>query len=466
MKLLLFLDDWLLDGKVDVVRKYEAATITKCIETPRGALSSVDWNKARNCFCVNARSGGKILVMESADGKKWKKGPQHTLRQVGEPPQGCKINMGEWFSSIFKDEDDPDPSRRYKIVGFPYCNKITKIGGVEGGPGAILCSPDGVHWTVNARHHWFTNPRGSDTTNNMFYNPRRNVWQVICRKNNLDRRISMTESPDLENWTAPRIILHPDSLDGPLMQMYGMGAMCYEKDYFIGALQCYHVPSEETSADHCLGAVHSWSKWGGSVDGQLAYSYDGECWLRSDRSVFIPRTEPGTFGGPAVYPCAFNIPDGRKTIEIHGLGCLYGHGIGGDGRKEYPFERALLVHSLRFDGFAYLEPIGGWGRITTRCLVPRNGKLTLNYQAPMGQLLVQVSDMARRPIKGYRFEDCIPLQGDELSARVRWKRNPDLSSLIGKRIRLEVRMCDARLYAIRVDCGLWYTNTPAPVDQL
>ena len=76
---------------------------------------------------------------------------------------------------------------------------------------------------------------------------------------------------------------------------------------------------------------------------------------------------------------------------------------------------------------------------------------------------VQICDPAQKAIPGYTFDDCRPLQGDEVAAPVRWKRKRDLAALVGRPLRLEVRLYDARLYALRVDGAWWYTNTPQPV---
>ena len=69
-------------------------------------------------------------------------------------------------------------------------------------------------------------------------------------------------------------------------------------------------------------------------------------------------------------------------------------------------------------------------------------------------------------LPGYRFEDCKPLRGDQIQGDVRWKRKRDLDGLIGRPIRLQVRLLDARLYSIRLDCGLWYACTPKPLDRV
>jgi hypothetical protein len=38
---------------------------------------------------------------------------------------------------------------------------------------------------------------------------------------------------------------------------------------------------------------------------------------------------------------------------------------------------------------------------------------------------------------------------------------------VGKeKIRLDFRFMDARIYALRIDCGLWYTYTLEPMERI
>ena len=76
-----------------------------------------------------------------------------------------------WHGLEYEDKWDKDPARRYKCVIWPFTRDISEEGGIEGGPGLIACSPDGIDWTADMRHQWFRTAMGSDTSNNIFYNP-------------------------------------------------------------------------------------------------------------------------------------------------------------------------------------------------------------------------------------------------------------------------------------------------------
>ncbi len=468
MKLFLFLDDWFLDSRIDVVRVFPAANHEETWQNT--TLGAPWWRASKRRYEAWAGTAKRPRLMQSTDGKHWTRAkPPRKVSLIGDPPRGCQWTLSTIPEAgkhllDFHDPWDGDSRRQYKTLVRPFVRKVLRQGGTEGGPSFVACSPDGENWTVDSRHAWFTRRHGSDTTNNIFYNPFTRHWQAICRCYNLDRRIAMVESPDLENWTEPRCIIHPDVADEPCMQFYGMPAFLYEDEYFIGVVQRYLAPLEEYPGDltgwmpNCM-----WSKWSGSVDGQLAYSYDGRSWLRTDRrSVVVPRSEPGAFGAGAIYALSLSTsPEDR--ILIHSIGTTIGHGLRGKGYPSH--DRGLIRHSLRKDGFCYLEP-RGWGQITTRTLVPDAPRLTVNFQGPQGEVLVQITDFKRKPMKGYTFADCVPLSGDKTDAPVRWRKHNDLSGLLGKRIRLEFRMRDARLYAFRLACKLWYTNTPKPIERI
>ena len=463
MKTFLFLDDWFLDSKVDIVRRFSKAVPVAIPDAHRFSMSSIIWDEEKKHYSALVKmlyydpKGAPPALYISSDGINWKKTKRNLKFQfINRPRKEVPIpNSFSFEQSWFYDKWDSNSDRRYKVLLWPYPKGLD-----ENKPGLIGCSANGIRWSLNPKHKWY--PNASDTNNNIFYNPFSKKWSVICRKHNLDRRVAMTESADLENWTEPRIILQPDVLDSPFLQFYGMAATLYEDEYFIGIVQCFNVPMEE---------INPWSKgrvkMQGSVDVQLTYSYDGECWLRSDRSNIIQRTELGTYGGTCIYSTAIVDSPDKKKIYIYSIGTLRDHCKGGKPPKGYPVSNKLMLHTLRHDGFACLEPIGGWGQFITKTLIPKSGKLTVNYHAPVGQVLVQVTNSKRKPLPGYSFSDCIPLTGDKIHGNVRWKRHKNLSNLVGKPIRIEFRLFDARIYALRLDCNLWYGYWPeAKIERI
>lgn len=456
MKTILFLDDWLLESHVDIVRRWHAGTPLPVEDPPTlPARSTVVLDSTRGIFMAWSKALGtkRASLLESEDGLQWHEaGAGMTVHESVNFPFEATLSF---------DPLDQDAARRFKMTLFPYPR------GVFGGPGVLSFSADGRRWKTNRRCRWYTRTNGSDTIHPMFYNPFIRRWCVICRPWCADRRVALVESEDLQHWAEPRVIVHPDVADPAGTQFYGMSATRYEDDYFVGGLHVQRAPMSERFVNDRQ------YKNQGSVEGQLTYSYDGRLWMRSDRSALIPRTDPGQPGSGCVYPHAIIAhPDPRQGILLYSLGTFNDHGAFGDPDAVkgpppgYSCAEYMLVHRLRRDGFVSLEAAGGTGQLTTRGLIPRAPQLALNYLAPVGRVLVQVTDMNERPLPGYRFEECLPLRGDELQGVVRWKRKRDLADLIGTPIRLQIRLLDARLYAIRLDCGLWYAYLPAALDRI
>jgi len=107
---------------------------------------------------------------------------------------------------------------------------------------------------------------------------------------------------------------------------------------------------------------------------------------------------------------------------------------------------------LRRDEFVYLQGEDPAGRIGTRSLYWRGGEAELNAEClDAGQVRAQATDIDGKPLDGYRFEDCVPLTGDNTAWTPTWKSGKSLSQQSGKLLRLEVELTAARLYAMRGD---------------
>ena len=467
MKTFLFLDDWMLDSYRDVVRSFpqpEQVPVESVTEMYNYA--TVIRDPERGCyrswynrfFTVEGRTVAAKCLAESEDGFHWK--PVALAKPVDRLGH-LRSNLvfsghtsgGE--GALIYDPRDPDPERRYKLTysdrlgpGPEQLREWSESPAPDRCLGLVAYSPDGIHWRIDDDHPFYTVPGGCDTLIMPLFNPVTGRYQAIVRPSVLDRRIAIVESPDFLNWTQHLTIITPDPLDEPCLQFYGMPWFYYE-DLFIGLLWDHHI-----SQDELMGGA----KWSGVIDCELAYSYNGVHWNRTNRLPFIGRTELGTYGCGSVYPHSLLI-DEDDRIRIYSAGLLTDHSI-----EEPPegFESvgAMIVHHLRKDGFAYLEPRAGWGTVTMRSVKPRSGEITINFRAPLGKVLVQISDPDRKPIPGYSFEDCIPLAGDELAARPRWKEREDASKLIGEHVRLEFKLFQAELYAVRWDSQPWYGDLP------
>jgi hypothetical protein len=454
MKLLLFLDYSFLDRcdgahiKFLQPKPIDNASLKKI----RGIFSIIyDEKQKRFRIWDSGLDKTPFHLLESKNGLDW------SITDKTIKSKGLRHHM--WESDWFYDRWDRNSEFRYKMVTYPYEK------GTYGGPGIIATSPDGIRWTNHPEFEWA--PRdgnGSDTSNHMFYNPFTKEYVVFCRRYHVDRRLATVRSKDLKNWTQGEVVLQPDPLDPPLMQFYGTTTTLYENEYFMGLVQCYKVPSQllkhHTEIQEC--------QMYGYVEPQLIWSFNSTLWNRSDRTPFLSRGEPGERNFGSIYPRKIlPAPDG-KHLYVYSRVSPVNHGVKRDrimpkvnGRTGF-----VTMHSLRKDGFSCLEPDGGYGEITTKCIIPKTGDLKLNYKAPYGELKVQIADPSGKPLKGYTYDECTPLKGDYIMKTPKWKNRKDLAELKGKSIRIQVKFIDAYLYAIRVNCILNHMKPATTVERL
>ena len=86
----------------------------------------------------------------------------------------------------------------------------------------------------------------------------------------------------------------------------------------------------------------------------------------------------------------------------------------------------------------------------TRPLRFQGSRLTLNFStSAAGSIRVELQDSAGTPLEGFGLDDSSVVFGDELEREVRWRGDPDLSSLAGRPVRLRFALEDADLFALR-----------------
>ena len=113
-------------------------------------------------------------------------------------------------------------------------------------------------------------------------------------------------------------------------------------------------------------------------------------------------------------------------------------------------ERVYSRVVTRLDRFVAAASGVDGGSFTTPPLRYTGNALRLNVSVQrQGRVRVGLLDKDGRPIPGHTVEDCTPIGGDSLSARVKWKTNRDLARFAKGPIRLRVEMKNARLFGFQ-----------------
>lgn len=302
-----------------------------------------------------------------------------------------------------------------------------------------LVSRDGLHWESRydlswASHDWHPEPPIFG-----FYNRHAREHSMTVRPGWGDRRQCLQSTRDFRDWSSPELLLQPDALDDELLELYGMPVFPCGEGY-VGLLWMFHCESAEPT--------RAFNRFVGPLDCQLAFSSDGRRFTRGLREPFIATNEPGEHGCGAVQPsCLVELDD---EIRIYSSASRVQHGQGREAERDGMRNVAsLLVHTLRREGFMFLESTQDAGRIISKPMVLLQPQLQMNAAAPLGEVRYQLTDIESRPVEGFTFDECEPLmQSDSTGHSLMWKHH-DLSEVVGKIVRLEVRLQQARLYSFR-----------------
>ena len=112
--------------------------------------------------------------------------------------------------------------------------------------------------------------------------------------------------------------------------------------------------------------------------------------------------------------------------------------------------KTLRRFTLRLDGFVSAHASAKGGELITRPFVFDGSQLSLNFAtSAAGSVWVELQDGRGRPMHGYKLSDCDELFGDTVDRIVAWQGKTDVSSAIGKTVRLRFLLRDADLYSFQ-----------------
>ena len=301
-----------------------------------------------------------------------------------------------------------------------------------------LVSRDGLHWEARRDLVWSQEGWHPEPPIFGFYNRHAGRHQMTVRPGWGDRRVCLQSTPDFHDWSGPELLLQPDPLDAELIELYGMPVFAYG-DGYVGLPWIFHCQSSEPT--------RGFNRFVGGLDCQLAYSYDGIRFTRCFRTPLVPRNEPGQHGSGAIEPSC--LVESGQDLRIYSAATKYPHGRGAEAKRSGVTDNAsILLHTLRQDGLMFIETAGDWGNLTSKPLVLLSDEITVNLAAPNGEMICQLTDLSSNPVAGFTFDDCRTAKSiDSTRLTLRWHGN--LQAVIGRIVRLEIRLRNSRLYAIR-----------------
>lgn len=352
---------------------------------------------------------------------------------------------------------EQNPSRRFKCAA-----ALDEPGEIMAyAPCTIAFSPDGKNWSLEENkcvwsHFW------SDSYNCLIYNPILQCYQVFCRATGTDRRICTVTSKDLLHWSEPRLILHPDTLDGPGVEFYAM-PVCFHNGIFYGYLWIFDTDDEDPVAYKMAGRMRT----------ELAYSYDGLAWNRTHQPALAMKDYDsdgyGVFQSVAYNMILNKEQDRWLTVLTQYTGS---HASGmyknkDDNHLPPAFKVGDVASSvqriaeMKPGRFCGLEAIGHSARLHTKnMLMKKEGTFpTINVACPYGEMRVRLLNTQNKPLEGFDFADCIPFRGDEIAYKPLWK-NRRIEETAGRFFNMEIELQEGCIFGISGDFMPFHSALP------
>jgi len=352
----------------------------------------------------------RFATMESEDGIRWLR-PARVLEDPG------PINFGS--SVIDEGPDFPEPDRRFKLAWW-----------AEGGL-KIAVSRDGLDWSMFKP--WPV-VRHNHDINNLFYDPLRRRYVATISVYTTgptwtgQRRTTMqTTSRDLIAWEKPWYVLTADDrVDEGQTQFYAMSGYLARGDLLLGLVKVLRddLRAPDTP-DGAFGVGYT----------TLAWTRDGEHWVRDPAAFFEPDPDPNAWDHAHAW-LDFQLPVGDRVHLYYG-GYRYGH------KMDRWEGRQIGLVRIERDRYVSRDADGSGGTLTTPPVVLEGARMTLNADV-WGEIRVRLLDTRGGPLPGFDADQCRPMRGDSLAHEVAWGDAP--AALPDRPVRVEFLLRDARLY--------------------
>jgi hypothetical protein len=371
-------------------------------------------------------------------------------------------------ASVIVDPRDRDASRRYKMAYFDF----TRDSDGHEYPGLnVAFSSDGIHWTKHPGPLSLTS-RGSYGDPVPFQNEPNRPWAIplsmadaydvfydVPRQSFVSygkmwidgpdggmywkHAMGRIESKDFVHWSKPQLILTTDDADPPWVEFHTTPVFYYSECYFA-AMQILDRATR-----------------GGVVDVELATSRDGFHWERPFRKPFwLARSMGHDFDSGSIFLAAQPIVLEKEIRFYYGA-----YGQGATGGTDYNFASGIGMAAMPRDRFAGLHPLArsdqptlkqpleNVGQVTLKPIkLGRSSSLAVNANASAGEIRVEVLDGDGKRVRGFSYDEAIPIQGNSLKHAVQWKSG-GLSGLPEQQYLLRIHLKNVTVYAITVREG-------------
>ncbi len=362
-----------------------------------------------------------------------------TGKRAAEQTKGALTNFDGY--TILRDDREPNPDRRYKMIAHWESVHFWDNYAVSGSLGRpqqfidrcaaargeyITYSPDGLRWE-QPLERLESLPSGGGDRLLVVPDHRHQRWMAYTRSGGWAYP-SFSYSRDLKTWSPaePAKQITPGDVQAP-------------------AVECM-IPFNYGNQD--LGFPCGMDKPKGAFTVMLAARHDGGEWSWiNHRENFIPH------GPPSSYYATGAVPLHNEPFLVGDELLIYFNAFSRQQTQPSPFgNRTIGVAKLRRDGFAGLKAKDDQtdGKLTTKPIKLTGGPLFLNVEqrGREGSVTVALLDQGRE-LPGFGFADSIPITSDAVRAQVTWKSDANLKPLAGRSVQVVLRVRGAAIvYAL------------------
>jgi hypothetical protein len=385
----------------------------------------------------------------SADGITWEKPLVGSIKTADGQPSNivAKVHL----ASVYKDTEEPDPTKRYKMLAH------INIPKAEGGGVHVFTSPDGLEWT-QLTDRWCV--KASDVITG-FYHRKSGQWVAFPKlvtkaRGHVRRCFGLSTSTDFLTWSEPYYAFTPDLRDDagslariaaarPMLDVPDDPTLMRTEFYGIGAYQAESC----TLAFPWVFTINNNARYGnheGPSEIQLAVSRDLKTWTRPFRTPVVPQGAPDSWDSGFITTAAEAILVGDE-VRLYYSAANFTHGHPAIYRAEGTerlsrYTSGIGLATWKRDRFVSAD---GWGTASVLETVPltfSGERLELNFATrDQGSIVVSFCDAA-----GNVLGRSTPLQGDELRAPVTFA-DLDVSAYADTAVVLRFTLDRASLYS-------------------
>jgi hypothetical protein len=467
----LFIDDYAVESMKGIQRTlHQPKKAGPMIKGGIQSRSCPQWNPEKNLW-EWWYMGQHIFYATSVDGEHWEKPNLGLYEWDGSKDNNiaCDPNAGgdARLYHIIRDENDPDPQRRYKGL-LSSSNRYAAV------------SPDGFNWSK------IDSPSIPSQDESQFsYDPYNNQFLALVKQGTeWGRSVFLSTTSDFKHFTQPELIFHADEIDWencrqrvrrllqdpayispPLVddedyfaEVYNMAVMPYQ-GFYIGFPTIFNpigvIPPPETNFTR-INQI------------EMTVSRDLRHWQRvADRALFI---EVDRWNGENYGTCQL-LMAGHPIVRDDGeIWCYYNALRMPASAEQYQrFNRskelfrlgvkpehfqdsgALSLAKLRPDGFVSVDGDES-AYIITKPFTLRGEDVYINADAQWGAIYTEILDAeTNRPHPGYWVPGEHPpaFSDDSTRAKITWKYPND--RVFEKPVRLKFYLHQARLYSFWIE---------------